>query len=82
MPVEYLKTVARLEGEVSVDDAEQLYEWLLENPKAKINLKTLSHPHSAVLQVLMALRPGVSATPDDEAVGAWLMPAIAEEPPA
>jgi len=78
MPITYKKTVALLEGHCPVEEAETLLEWLLDNPKGKVNLKALAHPHTAVLQVLMAVRPAVSAWPEDESVAAWLRPLLEE----
>ena len=82
MPVTYLKTVAVLEGHCSVEEAEGLLEWLQDNPRGRVNLRDLSHPHSAVLQVLMALQPGVSVPPADPALADWLLPALGARPSA
>ncbi len=76
MPVSYKKTVAVLEGICSVEEAEGLLEWLVQHPRGKVNLKHCEHLHSAVLQVLMALRPTLSAPPADPDMAAWLLPAI------
>jgi len=76
MPIAYKKTVAVLTDVCTVEEAEELLEWLHAHPGGKVNLKELAHPHTAVLQVLMALRPKISALPRDEAVRAWLAPAI------
>ncbi len=76
MPVNCKKTVAVLEGVCAVEEAEVLLEWLLAHPRGKVNLKSLQHLHSAVLQVLMALRPPISAPPADPEIAAWLLPAI------
>jgi len=59
------KTVAVLEGVCSVEEAEPLLEWLAERRGAKVNLKRCDHMHTAVFQVLLALRPRVSALPED-----------------
>ncbi len=79
MPIEYKKTVAVLSGICTVEEAEELLEWLHAHPGGKVNLKDLEHPHTAVLQVLMALRPSVSVPPQDEAMRAWLLPALEEQ---
>ena len=76
MPIDYRKTVARLEGTCSVEEAEELLQWLQANPKGKVNLKDCAHMHAAVLQVLMALRPAVSGEPEDAFLARWVMPAI------
>ncbi len=72
MPISYKKTVAVLEGRCAIEEAETLLSWLLEHPRGKLNLKRLEHPHTAVLQVMMALRPEVSAVPEQEEVATWL----------
>ena len=81
MPVKLGKTVATLEGLCAVEEAEPLLAWLREHPRGKVNLARLAHPHTAVLQVLMALRPRVSAPPKDPALAAWLRPALGADGP-
>jgi len=78
MPITYKKTVALLEGHCEIEEAENLLAWLLDHPKGKVNLKNILHPHTAVLQVLMALKPDISAGPVDETVSVWLVPALVE----
>lgn len=79
MPIKYKKTVAVLEGHCAIEEAETLLAWLLEHPKGKLNLKRLEHPHTAVLQVMMALHPEVSSSPEREEVAKWLQPALNRE---
>jgi len=79
MPITFKKTVAVLEGHCAVEEAESLLGWLLDHPSGKVNLKKLVHPHTAVLQVLLALRPTVGSWPEDEEVAAWLRPALAHD---
>jgi len=76
MPVKLGQQVAILSGLCTAEEAEPLWEWLRAAPRRKVNLKGLRHPHTAVLQVLMALRPEVSVPPQDEAVASWLLPAL------
>lgn len=64
MPLNLKKTIAALEGQVAIEDAETLLNWLLEHPKGKISLKKLDHAHSAVWQVLMACQPQVASFPE------------------
>jgi len=73
VPISYKKTVAMLEGHCDIEEAEGLLSWLLEHPKGKLNLKNLQHPHTAVLQVALALKPDISAAPADESVSNWIM---------
>ncbi len=76
MPVKLGKKVATLEGVCAVEEAEPLLAWLREHPRGRVNLARLEHPHTAVLQVLMALGPAVSAPPKDRELAAWLLPAM------
>jgi len=73
MSIEYKKTVAIVDGECLIEDAETLLEWVLLNPKGKINLKQCGHMHTAVLQVILATRPSVSAWPEANSESAWLV---------
>lgn len=76
MPLTLKKTIAGLEGQVAIEDAETLLNWLLENPKGRVNLKHLEHAHSAVWQVLMACQPKVATWP--EPTPAWMRASLTE----
>jgi len=72
MSIDLKKTVAVLAGHCEIEEAETLLAWCLEHPKGKVNLKHLSHLHTAVLQVLMALNPPISYWPEDRDMAGWL----------
>lgn len=72
MGIRYLKKHAALEGHVAVDDAEALGAWLRAQPKPAVHLGRCEHVHAAVLQVLLALAPRVSAPPPDPRLAAVL----------
>ncbi len=76
MSLTYKRDIAHLGGQVTVEDAEGLLNWLLERPAGKVNLRQLEHLHAANLQVLMALRPRISAWPRDPDLNAWLRAAL------
>lgn len=82
MTIELRKTVARLEGSCGVEEADELLQWLQANPGGKVNLKSCEHLHAAVLQVLMALQPPLSAEPEDTFLARWVVPAIRGREPA
>jgi ABC-type transporter Mla MlaB component len=67
-------------GALTVEDAEQLLQLLLERPApsapVEADLAACGHAHSACLQVLMAARVRVSAWPADAALAAWLQAAL------
>lgn len=64
MPLNLKRTVAALEGRCGTDDADALLNWLIENPKGKVNLKRCDALHGAVLQVLLSARPEISSWPE------------------
>lgn len=57
MPIRFLKKYAALEGVVSVEDAQNLLDWLKIQPDPSVKLEKCQHVHAAVLQVLLACRP-------------------------
>jgi hypothetical protein len=76
MPIEFKKMRAVFRDEVSVEEAEGLLEWLQTRPTAKADLSSLSHLHTANLQVLMTAKIGISSWPKNTELRAWLEPAL------
>ena len=72
MAIRYLKKYAALEGNVSVEDAETLAQWLQQQGDPTVSLAKCEHLHGAVLQVLLALRPKVKEPPADPLLAAVL----------
>lgn len=72
MPVEYKTRVAHLIDSVSVEEAQELFEWLESTPASSINFKRCTHVHTAVLQTLMFAKPKITALPSDETLLSWL----------
>jgi hypothetical protein len=70
--IRYLKKYAALEGNVAVEDAETLAQWLQQQDDPAVNLARCEHLHGAVLQVLLALRPKVKERPADALLAAAL----------
>tara|TARA_Y100001001_G_scaffold45949_1_gene41128 strand:- start:19408 stop:19668 length:261 start_codon:yes stop_codon:yes gene_type:complete len=63
MSLRFTKRTAFLEDSVSVEDAEPLLAWLLENRDGGVNLARCDHFHAAVQNVLVTLQPKISAWP-------------------
>jgi hypothetical protein len=57
--------VVMLEGVCSIDDAEALLRSLSANPSALVDWSACDQAHSAVIQVLMAVRPRMVGLPTD-----------------
>lgn len=65
-----------LEGQCRVEDAEPLLGWLQADGSRVVDLTAAEHLHTAVVQVLMALRPGIRGAGNDSFVRDWIAPAL------
>ncbi|KLK90497.1 hypothetical protein AA309_25470 [Microvirga vignae] len=74
-------TIIVLEGICRVDDAEPLLRWLQADPGRIIDLSDAEHLHAAVLQVLMALKPGLRGAAKDAFLRDWITPALSDRKP-
>ena len=70
-----------LEGACRVEDAESLLGWLQTDRGLVVDLTDAEYLHTAVLQVLMALRPALKGTPKDDFIRHWITPALSEADP-
>lgn len=68
MGISYGKKVLRFEGNVSIEDAEKLFEHMLSVNKVKVDMSGLTHIHTAVFQILLLFREKIEITkpPEDE----------------
>lgn len=76
MGIEYKKSTAIFDENVTVEDAEGLLDWLIKNPKGKINLNACKHIHASNLQVLMAVKPAIANESKDADLQSWLNVAL------
>ncbi|MGF9758911.1 hypothetical protein AAII07_27295 [Microvirga sp. 0TCS3.31] len=70
-----------LEGACRVEDAEPLLGWLQADRGLIVDLTGAEHLHTAVLQVLIAMRPVLKGTARDAFIREWLTPAFSEADP-
>jgi hypothetical protein len=82
MTVSKKDRVISLSGNCPAEDAEILLEYLIAGAD-RVDLNDCEHLHAAVLQLLMAARPGVSGVPAPF-LGQWILPLLTngEPPPA
>ena len=66
-----------LEGECPVDDAEALAQQLSRSPGAIVDWSGCESTHTAVFQVLLAIRPSLRGTPAGDFVATHLAPLLA-----
>lgn len=61
-----------LEGRCPVEDAEPLWQLLRATPDARCDWTRCSHLHTAVLQIIMAARPGLAGPCGDAWIEEWV----------
>jgi hypothetical protein len=76
MPLNFTGITAVADGACLVEDALALLEFLQANGGAQVDLGSCSHVHTAVLQVLLAARPPISAMPREPFLARWLPQAL------
>jgi hypothetical protein len=81
MSIEYHDNQARFSGAITVEEADGLLAWLAAHPHAEADLSACTHCHAAILQLLMAARPAISAAPLDAGLAGWLRAALPAIPP-
>jgi hypothetical protein len=72
--------LARLSGQIAIEEAEALAEWLRATPDPALDLSECHGLHSAVLQVLLAGAPRLLRPPPDPWLATLLAAPIAEVP--
>lgn len=66
----------RLEGDCSIEEAETLLELLLTNAEAPVDWSRCRSMHTAVVQVLLALRSPLLGMPEDPFLRRWIGPLL------
>ena len=73
MPMDLSESAAVLTGICDVAEAETLLAWLQAHPQGPVDVSACEHAHTAVVQVLMAMRPTLTGQPaGDDGPAAWL----------
>ncbi|GEO81336.1 hypothetical protein [Pararhodospirillum oryzae] len=79
MPVRPTETLIHVEGGCGPEDALPLLEALQALPPRPVALAECVHLHTAVLQVLMAVRPAVETLPAEPFLARWVVPVLKDE---
>jgi hypothetical protein len=66
-----------LEGECPSEDAEALFQHLSAHPGVTVDWRACESAHTAVVQVLMALKPNLLGPPNSQVLRDWVMPILA-----
>jgi hypothetical protein len=81
MPLRLDGETLHLEAECGVEEALALLEHLAAPQPPAVDLRTCTHLHTALAQVLAACRPRAAAPPDDAFLARWLMPLLGSPAP-
>ena len=76
MPLRADGAVLCLEAECGVEEALELLAQLTAPEPPVVDLRSCTHLHTALVQVLAACRPGAVIPPDDPFLARWLMPLL------
>ncbi len=82
MTVRHEGDLIRLEGACPVEEAETLAALLLARPDLAVDWSGCTFLHTAVVQVLLRLRPPLRGTPDDPFAARWLAPPLSSPGPS
>ena len=70
------ESLIRLEGECPLEDAEDLLRLLIERPGRVVDWSRCDIAHTAVIQVLLALRPAMVGEPNGSFLRTWIRPLL------
>lgn len=65
-----------LEGGCPVEEAEMLQQLFLRHPAARIEWRNCNYAHTAVLQMLLAVKPEISSPPKSAFLRDWVYPIL------
>lgn len=65
MATKFTKTKAVLSDVCTVEEADEILQWLMQNPKGQIDLAKVTHLHSAAFQAVAAMTNPIVAPPAD-----------------
>ncbi|MBB1251410.1 hypothetical protein [Rhizobium sp. G21] len=65
MPIRKLKKKTVLSGNCTVEEAEEIFQWLIGNSKSELDMTGVTHLHAAAFQAIVASGVRVTTLPDD-----------------
>ncbi|WP_457571855.1 hypothetical protein [Desulfovulcanus sp.] len=65
MAITYNKNTACLNGNCTVDEAEEFAEWFKKTKNPVLDLSQMEHIHTAVLQCILYFKPEITRYPED-----------------
>lgn len=71
----------RLHGSCGQEDAETLLQLLIATPRGPVDWTQCTAAHTAVIQVLLTVRPILLGPPVSADLARWIAPLLADAPP-
>lgn len=68
-----------LEGRCPVEDADTLARLLSSDPSAMVDWHACEYAHTAVIQILLAVRPEMRGSPPGPSLRNWIEPMLADD---
>jgi len=76
MPLLYEKNTVRFVDTCTVDEALEFQEWLGVAEAPRVDLSACTHLHTALFQILLAVRPKRIGSPVDPFLARWVEPLL------
>lgn len=76
MSIEITGEAIRIVGNAPVADAEPVLAALIENSARVVDLTSAAHLHSAIIQILLALKPGIVGVPSHHFFTTYVLPQL------
>jgi len=80
VPLVFEKNTVRFVDTCTVDEALDLQEWLGVAETPRVDLSACTHLHTALFQILLAVRPRLSGSPADPFLARWVEPLLIAAP--
>ncbi len=78
MSVSLESNIIHLKGACRVEDAEPLLAMLQADEERSVDLTVAGHLHTAVVQILLAVRPKVRGVSSDPFIRSWIQPLLSQ----
>ncbi len=79
MAIDYSEERAVLKSVVTIQEVDDLQEWLIAHPQGEIDLEGCEHLHTAALQTLTSAQRTISAWPSDTSFRGWIEPLLTKQ---
>jgi hypothetical protein len=67
-----------LDGACLIEDADPLVQFLLEDPGRHVDVRTCAEAHTAVIQILLAVKPMIRGPSPSPFLQRWIEPALSD----